>query len=202
MANIEIIDDFLSVKEHHYLHGVMLESGFSHDGPDSGLEWKYFSNSVKPEDGSDTGMYDYGLFYNFYKCPGMLQKIGKTQSDRFDLIRPIINKFPIIGLARIKANLEIYTGDEPFKGEFHTDIGLYDGDNKPLILNDLQTAIYYINTCNGYTEFEDGTKVESVANRLALFSGKLSHRGVRQTDTKSRCVINFNWFRADLGDAV
>ena len=201
MDNIEIIDDFLSVKEHHYLHGVMLESGFSHHGPDRGLQWMYFPNSVKPEDGSDTGMYDYGLFYNFYKCP-MLQLAGKNQSDRFDLIRPIVNKFPLVGISRIKANLEIYTGDKPFKGEFHHDMGYFDKDNNPLILNDLQTAIYYVNTCNGYTEFEDGTKVESVANRLALFSGKLSHRGVRQTDTKSRCVINFNWFRADLGDAV
>ena len=202
MANIEIIDDFLSVKEHHFLHGVMLECGFSRDGPNRGLEWMYLSNQVKPEDGNSTGMYDYGLFYNFYKCPGMLKGVEKIQSDRFDLVEPIINKFPLVGISRIKANLEIYTGNEPFKGVFHTDLGYFDKDNKPLILNDLQTAIYYVNTCNGYTEFDDGTKVESVANRLALFSGKLSHRGVRQTDTKSRCVINFNWFRADLGDAV
>ena len=199
MANIEIIDDFLSVKEHHYLHGVMLESGFSQDGPDRGLQWMYFPHSVKPD--GNIKMYDYGLFYNFYKCP-MLQQVGEYQNDRYDLIRPIVNRFPILGISRIKANLEIYTGDEPFKGEFHHDMGYYDEDNNSIILNDMQTAIYYVNTCNGYTEFEDGTKVESVANRLALFSGKLIHRGVRQTDTKSRCVINFNWFRADLGDAI
>ena len=57
MANIEIIDDFLSVKEHHFLHGVTLESGFSRDGPNRGLEWMYLSNQVKPEDGNSTGMY-------------------------------------------------------------------------------------------------------------------------------------------------
>ena len=57
-----------------------------------------------------------------------------------------------------------------------------------------RTAIFYVNTNNGYTEFEDGTKVESVANRFVSFAGDLLHRGVSQTDTKERVVINFNYF--------
>ena len=60
----------------------------------------------------------------------------------------------------------------------------------------MTTCIYYVNTCNGYTEFEDGTIVESVANRMAVFSSSILHRGVTQTDTKVRCVINCNWFNA------
>ena len=30
-------------------------------------------------------------------------------------------------------------------------------------------AIFSLNTCDGYTKFKDGTKVESVANRIVIF---------------------------------
>ena len=58
-------------------------------------------------------------------------------------------------------------------------------------------AVIYVNTNNGYTEFKDGEevrKVESVANRMVFFDAELSHRGVSSTDSRYRCVINFNWF--------
>ena len=58
----------------------------------------------------------------------------------------------------------------------------------------MTVGIYYVNGNNGYTEFEDGTKVESVENRFVSFAGDLIHRGVNQTDTKERVVINFNYF--------
>ena len=58
----------------------------------------------------------------------------------------------------------------------------------------MTTAIYYVNTCDGFTEFEDGTKTEAVANRLVKFPSNLKHRGVSQTDTRFKCVINFNYF--------
>jgi hypothetical protein len=57
-----------------------------------------------------------------------------------------------------------------------------------------KTAIFYINTNNGYTEFNDGTKVDSVENRMLIFPSKLSHRAVAQTDEDQRIVINFNYF--------
>ena len=42
--------------------------------------------------------------------------------------------------------------------------------------NLIKRDIYYINTNNGYTKLEDGTKVMSVANRLLLFDGSTSHK--------------------------
>ena len=50
-----------------------------------------------------------------------------------------------------------------------------------------------MNTNNGYTEFEDGTKVESVANRFVSFPEKMKHRGTSCTDKKTRIVININY---------
>ena len=57
------------------------------------------------------------------------------------------------------------------------------------------TSIFYVNTCNGYTHFEDGTKVDSVANRLITFPTQTKHGGACCTDTVARIVINFNYHK-------
>ena len=56
------------------------------------------------------------------------------------------------------------------------------------------TSIFYMNTNNGYTKFEDGTKVESVANRMVTFPANMKHAETSCTDEKIRVVINFNLF--------
>ena len=48
-------------------------------------------------------------------------------------------------------------------------------------------------TNNGYTEFENGMKVESVENRWVSFPEDIKHRGTSCTDEKVRVVINFNY---------
>ena len=54
-------------------------------------------------------------------------------------------------------------------------------------------GLFSLNTCDGFTVIE-GKEIESVANRMVFFDAELSHRGVSATDTRYRCVINFNWF--------
>ena len=54
-------------------------------------------------------------------------------------------------------------------------------------------AIYYINNNNGYTELKDKGKIESVANRLVLFSGDIEHRAIGHTDTNARLNVNLNY---------
>ena len=51
-----------------------------------------------------------------------------------------------------------------------------------------------MNTNNGYTEFEDGTKVESVENRIVYFDGSIPHNSSTCTDQKVRAVISINYF--------
>ena len=55
------------------------------------------------------------------------------------------------------------------------------------------TAIFYINTNNGYTQFENGTKVKSVENRIVCFPSNLYHRGYTCSDELRRVLINFNY---------
>ena len=68
------------------------------------------------------------------------------------------------------------------ENSFHSDV------------DDCITSIYYINSNNVYTEFEDGTKIESVENRMLVFNSNSKHRGVTSTDTLKRVLINFNYF--------
>ena len=84
------------------------------------------------------------------------------------------------GFYRVKANLTLKTST-PEKSLFHSDY------------KDMKTAIFYINTNNGYTEFKNGVIVNSVANRLCNFDSNLEHQGVTCTDEKRRVVINFNY---------
>ena len=60
-------------------------------------------------------------------------------------------------------------------------------------LDNMTTAVLYMNTCNGWTQFKKGGKVKSVANRMVIFDNNLLHAGVTCTDEKRRIVVNFNY---------
>ena len=100
------------------------------------------------------------------------------------LIPTFFGKFSYISILKIKANIVMKT-EEIKLHSFHTDFpDHYDG---------LKTSIFYINSNDGYTEFEDGTKIESVANRLITFPQNMKHRGTTCTNQPFRMVINFNY---------
>ena len=57
-----------------------------------------------------------------------------------------------------------------------------------------KTAIFYLNTNNGFTQFEDdGEQVPSIENSLVIFNSLDKHSGTSCTDHKYRAVINFNF---------
>ena len=54
-------------------------------------------------------------------------------------------------------------------------------------------AIFSLNTCDGYTKFSDGTKVESLANRIVFFDASKKHQSTTTSNAKLRYNINFNF---------
>jgi hypothetical protein len=106
-----------------------------------------------------------------------------------EIVNPILEIINPVSLWRIKANLLTRT-PKIVENELHVD----NGDLKGEKLKQWSTSIFYVNTNNGYTKFEDGTKVESVANRLVSFPANTKHTGTSCTDEKTRVVINFNYF--------
>ena len=86
------------------------------------------------------------------------------------------------------ARVNVTTGQsENFVGSFHSD------NHKHHKRNYMQVAIYYLNTNNGGTKFEDGTFVKSKANRIVIFPRHIEHAGVWCTDRKLRFVMNLNY---------
>ena len=54
-------------------------------------------------------------------------------------------------------------------------------------------ALYSLNTCDGFTRLCDGTKIDSVANRILIFDSSTSHNSSTTTTSAGRFNINFNF---------
>jgi hypothetical protein len=115
---------------------------------------------------------------------------GLAYGSGLTFVQDILNELRALTVIRIKANL-LPVRDRIIQFPMHH-------DNPAFTDNDLQysVGIYYLNTNNGYTVLEDGTKIESIANRMVLLPGNMLHTGTTSTDTK-RLLINFNFISAD-----
>ena len=99
----------------------------------------------------------------------------------------LINKIKPLGIFRIKANLRPKSNTIYDKDYFHVD--------KPKMVESkiqYSIGIFYLNTNNGFTILEDGTKIKSEENRMLFLSGDTKHYGTSATDS-NRMVINFNF---------
>ena len=162
---MDVIDSFLEEEEFKNLEDHMMGYYFP---------W-YYMDRESYETETDTFQFQH-TFYRGGEYP--------YNSEYFDLVKPILRKLEIDekNLHRIKAILTTKTLTSRFSG-YHIDF------------KDITTSVYYVNTNNGYTEFEKGGKVESVANRIAIFDSNLVHGGHTSTDQKTRVLINFNYER-------
>ena len=81
---------------------------------------------------------------------------------------------------------------KPYMGSFHND---YNKLDQPYQYKNGKTAIYYLNTNNGGTKFnnKDGLFVQSKANTLVRFPTSTLHAGVWCTDAKLRFTVNMNY---------
>ena len=139
----------------------------------SEFTWYYSDSIAKRKQGLDQFQFSH-TFFN-------ISKPSLTNYSPF--LQPILTKLNAKYIFRIKANLRPRT-TQGVLSEFHTDMDL-----------NQQTAIFYLNTNNGYTKFQDESldDVPSVANRLVSFYGALKHCGCSATDCNNRVVLNINY---------
>ena len=167
---MKVIDDFLSEGEFDTVSNFFNSSS---------LPWLFNDHIAGENDSLDNFQFVHNFFNN--------AKPFRNYSKYADFIRPVITKISPHSLIRIKANLRPRTS-QPFQSDFHTDFEFPQ-----------KTAIFYINSNNGYTVFEDdSTKVFSKANRLLVFDGSRRHAGTSCTDQKVRLVLNINYFPTEL----
>ena len=171
MSEIQVIDNFLSERDFKPLRNVL----------DSNIVWHYsevLPNSCLLCDKKYNYQYVHGVW-----C-------GQPESPYYKDIFPIIQKLNVRSLIRAKFN-SICREEEIVIHGYHYDINFHD---HPRGFGDSKTAVFYLNTNNGFTIFEGGTKVESVANRCVIFPAHYKHSGTTCTDVHRRLALNLVYF--------
>lgn len=141
---------------------------------DINTPWYYIKKLISYSINEDRGYFTHNIFNE-----------NKISSPAYDFMFPLFKKLNAIALISLRANFN-FKSDVKYESEFHTD---YD-------FKEALTAILYLNTCNGYTEFNDDkkTKIISEKNKLIIFNNKFKHKMVSQTDENFRLLINVNYF--------
>ena len=175
-----VIDNFLEKQTFQEMKNHMFGLNFN---------W-FYNNSIDFAD----DLNKFQFTHTFYR-----ENVGVNSED-YSILSSIIAKLNIKNTIRIKANLLTKTFDI-VKNKLHVDVYnqlmKHINENEPFL--NYKTAIFYMNTNNGYTEFEDGSIVESVENRMVIFPSEISHRGTSCTDENVRVVINFNYIDIENG---
>lgn len=139
-----------------------------------GADFPWYLNE-DGKSGEDPSLNNFQFTHTFYRE-------HNVHSPYFNNLLPIINTLNPKSLIRVKANITTVT-DEIYHFDMHTDFDY-----------ECNTAVFYVNTNNGLTIFENGNESKSVENTLVEFNSLLMHKGTTSTDTKVRCLINFNYF--------
>ena len=109
-----------------------------------------------------------------------------TSERYYEYILPILNKLDSKATITARANLTPSVFYKENSCAFHTDQKF-----------NCKTAILYLNTCDGGTEFkiEDKIKfIKSEENKIVIFDTSIEHRGTKSNNTDFRYLINFNYF--------
>ena len=173
---ISVIDNFLDKERFEHVKNSLTDPSFL---------WK-----VGPSLSDQSRMID-PLFD--LQCVRVLFALGETlDTDLIRIITPILKQLNIQSdkLLRIKANL-VTCKHEPFIAGYHVDVPEH-------VRGKGMTGIYYINTNNGATLFENGNVIESIENRMVIFPNDWKHTARYQTNSPSRIVINFNWLTEQI----
>lgn len=174
---IKIFDNFLPKEQHKLIYNSIFQNSI----------FPWFITPIL------TDRWDHCDSKENLQFSSWIYKDFRPEGPQFDLFLPIIYH-PELGIKtikRIKANLNLQTPEIITHG-FHVD--------DPTLKNPAHNAIYYVNSNDGYTLFEDGTKIESVENRLVIFNSLLKHTGTSCTDEKLRCVVNFLYYSDNRED--
>jgi len=165
----QIVDNFMPEDSFELLSSTIMSSNFP---------WYYLPLVNYLDDDSQCLVNRY-FEHNFFTYYEETESYGK--SFRFDDVKSFLDLLEINKLYRVKSNL--FTSTESLvQYAFHCD--------QPF---KHKGAILYLNDCDGYTVLQDGTKIESVANRCLLFDSSKPHASTTCTNQKARFNINVNY---------
>ena len=173
---MKVIDNFLSHTEFLNIKNIVVES----------IDFPWFYTKVI--DNKTTGKFsrvDCPEIYN-YQFAHMLYNNNLKNSEFYHILYPFIEYLKIDSLVKAKLNFNPRTETHIIHG-MHCDYPFR-----------CLTAVYYLNTNDGYTLFESGEKVESKENRIVVFDSKRMHTGTTCTNKRGRYVLNINFFAEEF----
>tara|TARA_B100001094_G_C18071909_1_gene740511 strand:- start:12 stop:503 length:492 start_codon:yes stop_codon:yes gene_type:complete len=157
-------DNFLDEKYFKWLQDELL---------DGSITWDYQDGVA--EDSDEPDFYFIHSLYN----ADTFQPDSKYFNTHFG---KLINDLEVRALKRMR--LIMYTNcGEQIVHKRHRDLDY-----------DHTAALIYLNTNNGFTELDDGTRIDSIENRLLMFNGSELHSSSTCTDQKRRVLISLNYF--------
>ena len=172
--DLKIIDNFLSDNDFYLLKRNTIEI---QDGPQIPFEIVTDVEGTSPQQ-----VKDYWSWYMIYMIYSMDAPRSQICGEICRLFTPKFEQFVNFRtMIRIKINAYPYTNVVK-EHKKHIDYS-YDHIG----------AVFSFNTCDGYTKFSDGTKVESVANRIVFFDASKYHQSTTTSNAKLRYNINFNF---------
>ena len=161
----EVIDNALPKESAEYIKNVLTSNMFP-----------WFYEKKVTNHGNNLNLNEYYFSHSFYK------NYSWSSEHAQNLLDPIISVLEPTALIRIKGNFYPRTENE-LQNQDHAD---YPFSHRG--------AIYYVNSNDGHTILQDGTKIESVENRILTFDPSLMHRSTHCTDLHGRINIVFNYF--------
>ena len=177
--NYKVIDNFLDEDDFKDLEELFIFKGKLHGSPGQ-IPWYYTLSVAWPDQQEDN------IFYMTHKLyddntVDTRHYYSKWYTDLMPLLEKLEQPRKLL---RVKANL--YPNTEILhEHPMHID---YPFSHTGALLS--------LNTCDGYTKLKDGTKINSVANRILFFDASEEHCSTTTTNVPARFNININY----LGD--
>tara|TARA_R110000796_G_scaffold60057_1_gene138619 strand:- start:1482 stop:1970 length:489 start_codon:yes stop_codon:yes gene_type:complete len=119
------------------------------------------------------------MYHSFYRN-------NFVNSNYYSNLSPLLQALDVKAIVNLRANLTLKQENKNYS-DWHIDHYFIKNPKH-------KTAIFYLNTNNGYTEFKNGKKIMSEENKIAIFDVKEEHRAVSQTDKNFRIVLNINYY--------
>jgi len=174
MIKYKIIDNFLPYDEFQMIRQVFFES--------TSCPWYYYENE---------NLTDYkGKEVDSPKFVHLLNDGDGWLHSGSKYISGLLKKLETTTIYRIKLNFTPKTAEK--------NVNTYHFDRKKFVDEGLHFSIgiFYLNTNNGETIFEDGTRIKAVENRMLIFPGNCLHSGITSTDDR-KVLININFFNKE-----
>ena len=170
----EVIDNFLDEDYFDSLVKIFTNEHITHE-PTSMLPWFFQPNVAHDKD------HEKWKEENSFYMTHQFYDQNTPLSPFYDNLIPLLEVLGAKHLIRIKGNLFPNT-KKIQEHSMHVD---YDFRHSGAVLS--------INTCDGYTKLKDGTKVDSVKNRILLFDPSEEHCSTTTTNVSARFNINMNY---------